>query len=181
MKNRRSIRLAEYDYSWPGAYFLTISTLGHRPMFGKIRGEEVELSRQGKIAEQCWHDIPKHLATVEIDAFIVMPNHVHGILWITESRPRSIAVGAQHAAPVQPKRPRVDPGTLGAVVRSYKSAVSRAIHQLPANPNLGVWHRNYYERVIRDDRELESIRTYIVHNALKDCADLKFQEQMETL
>lgn len=164
-RGRRSIRLPDYDYSSPGAYFATISTKLRQPLFGRQHGGDVVLNDYGRVATQCWQELPKHFSQLIIDAFIVMPNHVHGILFIHEG---DIAgVGAQHAAPLRKDKFQVGAGSLGAIVRSYKAAVSREIHKL-TNDSMVVWHRNYFERVIREERELDEARNYILHNPLKE-------------
>ncbi|MCL4258419.1 MAG: hypothetical protein KJZ53_07820 [Anaerolineales bacterium] len=156
--------MPHYDYSLAGGYFLTISTHSHKPLFGRIANEEVELNALGRIAQKCWTEIPEHFANVSLETFIVMPNHVHGILLIGESS--HSGVGAQHAAPLRQDKLQVKPGSLGAIVRSYKAAVTKAARKTLHKPGLAIWQRNYYERVIRDERELEQMRFYILHNAL---------------
>lgn len=89
--NRKSIRLKEYDYSQNGAYFVTICTHNKEHLFGKI-GDMWEPTDFGKIADECWYAIPEHYPNVELDAFIVMPNHIHGIIWIQN-------VGAKYFLP----------------------------------------------------------------------------------
>jgi hypothetical protein len=91
-RNRRSIRLKEYDYSQPGEYFLTICTNNHECIFGNIIHEKMKLSAEGKIAQRCWEEMPKHFSNVQLDEYIIMPNHIHGIIILTESM-----VGRQHA------------------------------------------------------------------------------------
>jgi putative transposase len=83
-RNRKDIRLTEYDYSTPGTYFITVCAQGHECILGSILGEEMQLSPQGKIAETCWHQIQEHFPNVALDAFICMPNHIHGIIIIQE-------------------------------------------------------------------------------------------------
>jgi REP element-mobilizing transposase RayT len=83
-KHRKSIRLKEYDYSQPGEYFITICSLNHECIFGEIVEEEMKLSPQGMIAEQCWKEIPNHFKNMELDTFVVMPNHVHGIIVLND-------------------------------------------------------------------------------------------------
>jgi REP element-mobilizing transposase RayT len=176
--NRKSIRLPEYDYSRLGAYFVTVSTQNKQPIFGRINGYEVELSRFGKIATTYWQEIPSHFPSVELDAFIVMPNHIHGILWIIDSKSRPFTVGARHASPPDIRATQASPlqiskrprgphrSSLGAIIGSYKSAVSRTIRILNNKP-IKVWQRNYYEHVVREDRELDAIRNYVINNAIK--------------
>jgi putative transposase len=85
--HRRSIRLKGYDYTQPGAYFVTLVTYERMPLFGEIVNGEMRLNDIGRVAERCWLDIPSHFPHVALDAFVIMPNHVHGILWIIESPP----------------------------------------------------------------------------------------------
>jgi REP element-mobilizing transposase RayT len=178
MKNRRSIRLPEYDYSSPGFYFVTITTRDKLPIFGSLVDYAVQLNEFGRIAEDYWREIPTHFKYVELDEFIIMPNHVHGIIVIKDSpagktfwkkhQASRLNVGAQHAAPLRRDRLRVQPGSLGAIIRSYKSAVTNGINKLCDNANKeAVWQRNYYEYVIRDENDLDQIRSYIVNNSLK--------------
>ncbi len=167
MYHRRSIRLRHYDYSQQGVYFLTFCTRDKEPLFGEIAYGRIVLKKWGKIAENFWYEIPDHFENVLLDEFIVMPNHVHGILVILESAQGAI-VGAQHAAPLQDtsesRRINVKPGSLGAIVRSYKSAVSRYINQQRQTPGAPVWQRNYYDHIIQNIDELHATRLYIRNN-----------------
>ncbi len=153
---RRSIRLPEYDYTRSGAYFVTICTYRQACLFGDVIDSIVQLSAWGEIASQCWRDIPDHFDHVELDEWVVMPNHVHGILLFHP------IVGAQHAAPLQ--KPNVTPGSLGAVIRSFKSAVTKRANEMQGTPGTPLWQRNYYEHVIRNDHTLNAIRQYIADN-----------------
>ncbi len=181
--HRRSIRLQDYDYTKEGAYYITICTSDKRLLFGTVNHESVLLNRIGQIAEQCWLKIPDHSTNVTIDYYIVMPNHFHGILFITEPPTDSnvllplTSVGAQPveypdfngAAPCADKVrvPCVIPRSLGSIVRSYKSAVSRLAHGLPEFKTTPIWQRNYYEHVIRDEDDLYMKRNYIQNNPLQ--------------
>jgi REP element-mobilizing transposase RayT len=132
----------------------------------------VSLNQFGRIARESWQAISNHFPLVAVDVFIVMPSHIHGIFFISENTGflSNGSVRAQHAAPVRANAgslPKVVPGSLGAIVRSYKSSVTRAVNRLRNSLGAPVWHRNYYERVIRDERELDSIRHYITNNPLK--------------
>ena len=97
--NRRSPRLPEYDYSQPGAYFVTILVKDRQCILGKVLGEAVYLSVEGKIVERIWKQIPQHHENVELDEFVIMPNHLHGIIWLIEGEDRPVR--AQHAAPLR--------------------------------------------------------------------------------
>jgi putative transposase len=160
--HRRSIRLPDYDYSQPGAYFITIVTRGRECLFGEIVNGEMHLNDYGKIADECWRAISEHFPHVEIGMYIIMPNHLHGIIVIhanemgmaTNSSP---SVGARHASPLPPHG--VKPKSIGAIVGSYKSAVTKRIgRELNA---IGVWQRNYYEHIIRNDAEYNRIHLCI--------------------
>jgi REP element-mobilizing transposase RayT len=125
-------------------------------LFGDIVGIDMQLNRFGEIVDECWLAIPDHFGNVELDVFVVMPNHVHGIIVITE-------VGATHASPLRiPNGP--NPRSIGAVRGSFKSGASRRINEIRATPGQTCWQRNYYEHVIRDDAELDRIREYIKMN-----------------
>lgn len=144
----------------------------------------MHLNAYGQIAHNCLEAIPAHFAHVKLDAFVVMPNHIHVIIVISDTpnanggandKPAygNNVVGAQHAAPLPttaidthsvPSHPRVTPGSLGAIVRSYKSAVTRKINQCRHTPGLSVWQRNFYEHIIRNKNELNAIRAYMHNN-----------------
>ncbi len=167
---RRSIRLKGYDYAQAGGYYVTIVTLWRECLFGEVvdsgvplRGTGVRVNALGRIVQECWDEIPVHFPHVSVDAFVVMPNHVHGIVFIHENNGRTVispsAVGAQHAAPLPTN---VKPGSLGAIVRSFKSAVTRrAGRELNI---VNIWQRNYYEHILRDRADYEQKAGYILSN-----------------
>ncbi|PYO13309.1 MAG: transposase [Gemmatimonadetes bacterium] len=171
---RRSIRLPGYDYSRPGAYFVTICTRDGEPLFGTVRARHVHLSAPGQAARSCWLEIPEHFADVTLDAFIVMPDHLHGIVIISGMLDRH-SVGAQHAAPLRSIGRLPAPtgsegcshGSLGAIVRSFKSATTKRINEMRHTPEKRVWQRNYHDRIIRDDREMQRARHYVLLNPLR--------------
>jgi putative transposase len=161
---RRSIRLKGYDYTQAGGYFVTIVTLGREYLFGEISGGEMRINAMGRIVEECWHAIPDHFPNADIDVFVVMPNHLHGIVIIHEIIGRGtspIVVGARHASPLLPAT-GTPPSSLGAIIGSFKSSVTRrAGRELnSANP----WQRNYFEHIIRGQRDYERIADYIATN-----------------
>ena len=181
--HRRCIRLRGYDYAMPGAYFVTICTWDRLCLFGEIADDAVRLSAAGEIAAACWCEIPTHFPDVELDASVMMPNHVHGIINI---------VGATHASPLPvrqtphgshlPSRgPR--PYSVGAVVGSFKSATTRrvrgimnavqAVHALPISSKCRqpIWQRNYYEHIVRDEATLTRLRQYIADNPARWAQD----------
>ncbi len=137
---RRSIRLEGYDYTSPGAYFVTAVTYQRELLFGEIVDGEMVLNTRGKIVWECWHEIPQHFPHVELGAFVVMPNHVHGVIEI------------------------VDPGSLGAIIRSFKSTVTKRVNEKYNSPGMLLWQRNYYEHIIRSQQDWERIHDYILAN-----------------
>ena len=162
----RSIRLKGRDYSSPGLYFVTICAHDKQCVFGRIVGGQVQLSSLGQTAHECWVGIPLHFAWINLHGFVIMPNHVNDIFEIASQ------AGAQHAAPLQVQvsvervGPSVKPGSLSAVVRSFKAAVTkRARSELKWAGE--IWQRNYFERVIRDGQEFSDASRYIAENPMK--------------
>ncbi len=163
--HRRSIRLKEFDYAQPGGYFVTIVTYQRDLLFGEIVNEEMVLNEFGKIADECWRVIPEHFPIVELGAYVIMPNHVHGIIVINDNKngttmKSSSSVGARHASPLPPRG--VKPKSIGAIVGSFKSAVTRRIGR--EHNTRGIWQRNYYEHVIRNHEDWDRIHRYIESN-----------------
>ena len=160
--HRRSIRLKGYDYTQPGAYFVTICTHERAHLFGRVVDGEMVLNAWGEIVRDEWFRTADIRANVELyaDEFVVMPNHVHGIIWIVET-----GVGATRQVAPTTDRPRGPvSGSLGAIIGQYKSAVTRRINIQRNTPGGRVWQRNYYEHIIRTQRALHAIRRYIADN-----------------
>ena len=142
---RHSIRLPGYDYSQIGQYFITICAYEMRNVFGKIANGAVVLNVIGRIALDCWREIPEHFAHVELDAFVFMPNHVHGILTIPRSHADqnrgSIEDGHGCPVPLQRSLERFQRPTIGAIptiVRSYKQTVTYLARQHLTRPSLAI-------------------------------------------
>ena len=176
---RRSIRLPGYDYAQPGAYFITICTVGKRCLFGSANDGRVDLTDCGAIIEECWLAIPRHFPLVQLDEHVVMPNHLHGVILISHERVdpcRGEAfahqtddyrqAGEQMLRPYTPTdRPSgTSPNSLGAIIQNFKSVTARKINKTESAHSGSVWQRNYYEHVIRDERSLDEIREYIAGN-----------------
>jgi REP element-mobilizing transposase RayT len=155
-----SHHIKEYDYSQPGAYFITIATYKKFEVFGYIQEDKVILNSRGKIAFESWNDLPAHFSSVEIDEFIVMPDHIHGIIWINYADNRRdtacrVSTIERFGKPVV--------GSIPTIVRSYKSAVTNTIHI--NEPDLKIWQSNYYDHIIKNEEDLENIRVYIKYNS----------------
>ena len=157
-RRRRSIRLREYDYRQAGVYFITVVTHGREMLFGEIAGGGTRLNEFGRIVEDEWQKSSVIRREIELDVFVVMPNHIHGIVNIINPD-----VGATGRSPLRSGPPA---RSLGAFVAGFKSAVTKRLNNLRHTPGVPVWQRNYYEHVIRGDRELLRVREYILNNPL---------------
>ena len=155
---RKSIRLMGYDYSQGGAYFVTICTTYIKNLFGKIIDGEMILNHLGIIAKRELLELHNTYPNVEIndDEFVVMPDHIHAILWKTD-------VGASQRLA---RNPIFGPTlqSLREILGQYKSRVTKGINLLRKTPGKSVWQRNYYDRIIRDEKELLAIKKYITDN-----------------
>ena len=127
-----------------GGYFVTICTWDRLSIFGKITQGRFTPDAYGIVVQACWDQLPSHFPRIQLDAFVVMPNHVHGILFIQETGSAERLASTSNVAP----------GSLGALVRSFKSASTRQIIEMRRTPGRPVWQRGYYERVVRYDAEL---------------------------
>ena len=151
MNNRKSNRLPEYDYSQDGYYFVTVCAKDRHEWFGTIENDIMELNEYGQIARKMWLEIPCHFESIKLDEFIIMPNHVHGII---------IIVGDRHACPLRIGRQYQ---TLPVVIGSYKSAVARYIHQTKNGHDFH-WQKSFYDQIIRDEKGLMQMREYMLNN-----------------
>ena len=162
---RKSIRLKDYDYSRIGAYFITICTYEKEYIFGNVENERMSLNQFGKMVLEYWNSLPGRYTNIELDAFVIMPNHVHGIIKIIE------IVGAIHELPLQTAN--INPKTerrrmlIPKVVGYFKMNSAKQINTLRNTTGMPVWQRNYYEHIIRNENKLNKIREYIQNNPLK--------------
>jgi len=169
--HRRSIRLPGYDYTQPGAYFITIVTHERMPSFGEIVDGEMRLNEYGQIVRAEWFQtaVVRPYVMLHPDEFVVMPNHVHGIIWIVDIGAAGMVgatrVGAtRRVAPTTPTPRGPDAGSIGAIIGQFKSITAKRINALRDTPGAPVWQRNYYEHIIRDDHALARIRAYTQSN-----------------
>lgn len=148
--HRHSIRLRDYDYSQPGAYFVTVCVKDRKCLFGEVMDGAMRLNDTGRAVQAEWVRLPERFLSVSLDEFVIMPNHLHGI----------IHVGAPFMAPAEPGA--INRAlTLGEMVRTFKAASTRTIRRSGTSFQ---WQRNYYEHVIRNENELARVREYIVNN-----------------
>jgi len=156
--HRRSIRLKAYDYSKPGAYFVTICSYKRECVFGNWINGEMLINEFGQIIENEWLKTAQIRDNIRLDEYVVMPNHFHGILFIACRGVLQYAPTKEFRSPSQ---------TIGSIIRGFKSTVTKQIKQLRNTPGATIWQRNYYERIIRNEKELNRIREYILNNPLK--------------
>jgi putative transposase len=159
--HRRSIRLKGYDYTQPGAYFVTICTYQRMHVFGEVINGVMVLNETGKIAQNEWFKTAELRPYVKLheDEFMVMPNHAHGIIRILE-------LAGQRPAPTRESFGKPVAGSIPTIVRAYKSAVTYVVNAAENRRGSILWQKNYYEHVIRNDRELQNTGLYIVNNPL---------------
>ena len=155
---RRTIRLPSYDYASPGAYFITLCTFRRLSIFSEVTSGSVRLSKLGEIARDELLRTESIRDEAEVDAFVIMPNHVHAIVLLRTT------VGATGRSPLPRTADGPPPRSIGALVAGLKSATTTRINRLRGAPGSPVWQRNYYERVIRNEVELAYARQYIVDN-----------------
>lgn len=168
--HRRSICLKNYDYSSAGAYFVTIVAWQRECLFGEVVNGEMRLSRYGEIVQKWWNEIPIHFPNVELGPFVIMPNHVHGIIFIVERR--GTASYSQGIPVPNDKIPHLTQGgetpplpTLGQIVAYFKYQSTKETNLLDNTDTVAkFWQRNYYEHIIRNDKDLQNITDYIEAN-----------------
>jgi REP element-mobilizing transposase RayT len=155
-QRRRPTRLKSYDYSRAGAYFVTVCTYNRECILGNITNGEMRLSKYGKIVKVVWHELPSHYQHVCLDEFVIMPNHIHGIIILQD------AVGEG----LKPS-PTIRRHALTEIIRGLKTFSARDINSSRNTPKKHVWQRSYHEHVIRSETDLQSIREYIANNPLQ--------------
>ena len=166
-RKRKSIRLPGYDYSRAGAYFVSICTKEQKCLFGEIVNQEMVLNDAGQMVTNVWHELPQRFSNIELIEYVIMPTHIHGILGIVGVP----LVGTRKTMSDSPGRAdtRPAPTGLGDIIGAFKSITTneyiRGVKQHWWAPFPGkLWQRNYYEHVVRNEKELTRIREYIINN-----------------
>jgi putative transposase len=152
--HRSSIRLKEFNYSSSGSYFVTFVIKDRFPLLGEIIDARVKLNQFGNLVLNEWIRLPQRFPGIEIDEVVVMPNHFHGIITLTDSKPDWI---------------------LAVIIGSFKSSTSRLINTFRKSRGNPVWQRNYYEHIIRNEEDLNRIREYIRNNPINWMQDEEYQ------
>ena len=158
---RKSIRLKEFDYTTPWWYYITVCTSSHKNIFGEVKNGKCILSRYGKIVEGEWVKTKELRKNVDLDYYMIMPNHIHGII-IIESRDKARLVPTDERKYGKPV-----PNSLSSIIGSFKSAATKKINEIRKEQGEKVWQSRFYDHIIRNDNDLHRIRTYIQNNPLK--------------
>jgi len=162
LHHRRSIRLRGYDYTQDGAYFVTLCTRDRVCLFGDISNGEMRLNKFGRMCAATWTWLGDRYDFVELDVWIVMPNHFHGILVITDGTGGSGRGGSRTAPTMASAAAKRKP--LGRLIGAFKTVCTKRINLMRGTPGAMVWQRNYYEHIIRDEPSMLRIRDYITTN-----------------
>jgi len=177
--HRRSIRLQGFDYSSKGAYYVTIVVQGRDCLFGEIVKGEMRLNGYGEIVQKWWYEIANHFQNVDLGAFVIMPNHVHGIIWITDERrgevisPRDspnkniLNENIDGTSNQGGETPPLRKPTLGQIVAYFKYQSTKEMNRIETDKAITkFWQRNYYEHIIRDEKDLQNKTDYIEANPM---------------
>lgn len=154
MYSRRSPRLRDFDYRQDGVYFVTIATYRMAQLFGQVVAGQVILTDLGILVDAEWRKTAEVRPSVDVDHYVVMPNHIHGILFISESQHAVLSTG----------KTTLSANSLGSIVAQFKSVVTKRSRQLAYPPRSPIWKRNYYDHIVRNEQDLDRIRRYIIAN-----------------
>ena len=172
LHHRQSIRLKGYDYSQSGSYFITICARERECIFGEIKEGKTILSHLGQLVEQEWLALPHRFPHIDLDEYVVMPNHFHGIIHIVGAGLASAQIASAQIEEPQSTPEQLDTAphisTLGDIICAFKSLVFKRHYDLIRNNHLDevakCWQRNYWERIIRNHQEYNNIQNYIITN-----------------
>ena len=188
---RKSIRLKNFDYSRAGAYFVTICSHNKKFVFGRVEDDAVRLSELGRLIEECWQQITEHFMNATLDEYIIMPNHLHGIIVLSESyhdcrgaarsaretdstgrgaarsARKTDSTGRGAACSTRSETSNMRPDTLSTIVRSFKSAATKLARESNLVANEPLWQRSFFERIIRNNDAMMKAREYIINNPLR--------------
>jgi REP element-mobilizing transposase RayT len=184
--DRKSVRLPFYDYSRHGGYFITICAFDGLCLFGEINDGKVTLNKTGKIIQSEWLQTEQIRKNVKVDLFVVMPNHFHGIVIIRDAEaPRlenDYTKRATHrVAPTQERQAKIITGSISAIIGQFKPTVTKRVRSELKLGSHSVWQRGFYEHVIRNEKELNRVRQYILGNPAKWSLDRENRERSKTI
>lgn len=159
-ERRSSPRLKGYDYSLPGWYFVTINTAEKKCVFGEVVDGEVALNQAGEIVRDAWLDVPNHYTYVQLDEFVVMPNHIHGIVIFLEEDEEKDGLGRDRFINLSLRKKLKRPG-LSEVIRGFKTWSARRINEVRGTAGLPVWQRSFYERLIWEEQDSTNAYSFL--------------------
>ncbi len=166
---RKSTRLKEYNYSQPGFYYVTICTDNRQELFGLVENEQMKLNKFGKIVDAVWLQIPNHFNNIQLDKYVIMPNHIHGIIKIVGARlprPESSRPDNNNNNDKIIERGNRAPTGLGQIIAYFKYISTKQINEFKDNGVNKIWQRNFYDHIIRNEKSLNAIREYILNNPI---------------
>ncbi len=175
MLTRRSLRLSGYDYSQNGVYFVTVCAYRHANLFGEIDGGVMMPNAIGRIIAEEWRRTAELRPYVGLDVFVVMPNHLHGIIAILGEDKRTNPPAAL-AQPVKLKYGKLQKRSLGAIIGRFKGSVTKRVRKMSIYRDFPIWQRNYYDHIVRNERSLQTIREYIMMNPERWAEDSYYVE-----
>jgi putative transposase len=154
-------------YRGAGAFFVTICVQDRVMLFGKMVDGQNKLNEFGKMVAYTWNDLSNHHPHIHLDEFVIMPNHIHGIIFIDDFKWNHVGAGSVRTVS-EPAPTRTQPKQHGLpeIIRQFKTFSARRINNARQTPGIHVWQRNYYEHIVRDENELHRIRKYIIENPL---------------
>ena len=168
MKERKLLRLKNWDYSNEGIYFVTICCLSKQKFFGSIFDDQLSLSEIGKIASQYWHEIPAHFSHVKLDEFIIMPNHIHGLIILDYS-----LIGLCHEMILQSQFSRPIKNSVSVIINQYKSSIKRWCNKNGHSDFQ--WQSRFYDQILRNEIAIDNVREYIHNNPRNWSVDELYQ------
>ena len=163
LPRRRSLRLQGYDYAKAGAYFVTVATENRLCLFGEVDGGEMRLNETGRLVDEAWQWLETRYPLVALDEYVVMPNHLHGVLAITDEDGRA---GASRRAPTG-ERSGAGRKDLGSLIGAFKTVATKRVNLARGAPGRRLWQRNFYERIVRSEEDMDRIRAYVRDNPLR--------------
>lgn len=168
--NRQSIRLKGYNYAQAGLYFITICTYAREHLFGQVVNKKMVLNDAGEVVAKCWREIPVHFPIAILHEYVIMPDHLHGIIELQPGSP----VGVQNLEPLRAttaaenKYQHIIPQSIGSIIRGFKIGVTKWFrYESGFSADMKVWHRNYYDHIIRNATDYARIANYIINNPAK--------------
>lgn len=167
-----STRLKNHDYSENGYYFVTVCVKNREYLFGEIENGSMKINEYGTIVKKCWDDLGNHYENLQLGEFVIMPNHVHGIMIIDNDIPietgyKQKETGYKPVSTKTKKKMMIKKHGISEFVRAFKTFSSRRINKLRNAQSVPVWQTRYYDHIIQNEKELSEICDYINNNPLK--------------